>query len=588
MKSFKDIYRAAENKITGIGAAPGIVIGDVYLFTKEKMEISKASIADVEEAKKNLQEALERSKKELTKIFAIAKEKMGPTRAGIFEAHLMILDDPILIENIIKRIEEEKKQPEYIVNDEITKYQDLMIISHESYMKERAHDIEDIKNRIIRNLRKKQWKSKIQRDVVIVSETLTPADTLLLSRNKVKSFITDHGGLTSHAAIISRSLNIPAVVGTHDATHKLKEGQKVIVDGFHGYVLYNPTKEQIEFFEAKHEHLVSLQKELEHLVDQPAVTKDGKEIELLANVDVTGEIDIVKTSGAKGIGLYRSEQLLDELGTIPSEDEQTKVYSRLASRVYPDSITIRAFDIGGDKFNLFDYDEPNPFLGLRGIRLLLENTRLFKEQIRAVLRASINKNIKFLLPMVSTITEIRRSKKIISDCMAELSNEKINFDGEMEIGIMIEVPSAAVMTKELAIEVDFLSIGTNDLVQYLMAVDRGNDMVADLYQEFSPVVLRTIKMIVDDAKRAGKPVSVCGEMAAETLAMPLLVGLGLESLSISPTTIPYAKKIITSFKYKDAKKMAKNCVENCFEEEIVKNLEKFFEKNKIVRTRNII
>jgi phosphotransferase system enzyme I (PtsI) len=307
-----------------------------------------------------------------------------------------------------------------------------------------------------------------------------------------------------------------------------------------------------------------------------------------ANVDVTGEIDIVKTSGAKGIGLYRSEPLLDELGTIPSEEEQTVVYSRLASRVYPDSITIRAFDIGGDKFNLFDYDEPNPFLGLRGIRLLLENPKLFKEQIRAVLRSSKNKNIKFLLPMVSTITEIRRSKKIISDCMAELSNEKINFDSEMEIGIMIEVPSAAVMAKELASEVDFLSIGTNDLVQYLMAVDRGNDLVSDLYQEFSPVVLRTIKKIVDDAKLAGKPVSLCGEMAAETLAMPLLVGLGLESLSISPVTIPYAKKIITSFKYKDAKKMAKNCVENCFEAEIVNNLEKFFEKNKIIRTRNII
>ena len=588
MKSFKDIYRSADNKITGIGAAPGIVIGEVYLFTKEKLEISQTDITDVEEAKNNLKEALERSKKELTKIFAIAKEKMGPTRAGIFEAHLMILDDPILIENINKRIEQEKKQPEYIVNDEITKYQDLMIISHESYMKERAHDIEDIKNRIVRNLRKKQWQSKIQSDVVIVSETLTPADTLLLSRNKVKSFITDHGGLTSHAAIISRSLNIPAVVGTHDATHKLKEGQKVIVDGFHGYVLYNPNKEQTDFFEAKHEHLVSLQKELEHLVDQPAVTKDGKKIELLANVDVTGEIDIVKTSGAKGIGLYRSEQLLDEMGTIPSEEEQTTVYTRLASRVYPDSITIRAFDIGGDKFNLFDYDEPNPFLGLRGIRLLLENPRLFKEQIRAVLRASNTKNIKFLLPMVSTINEIRQSKQIISDCMEELSNENIKYDSEMKIGIMIEVPSAAVMTKELAIEVDFLSIGTNDLVQYLMAVDRGNDMVADLYQEFSPVVLRTIKMIVDDAKRAGKPVSVCGEMAAETLAMPLLVGLGLESLSISPTTIPYAKKIISSFKYKDAKKLANNCVENCFEEEIVNNLERFFEKNNIIRTRNII
>ena len=588
MKSFIDVYKNAENKISGIGAAPGIVIGEVYLFTKETLKISKGNITNIEEAKRNLNEALERSKKELTKIFMIAKEKMGPTRAGIFEAQLMILDDPVLIKNIIKRIEEEKKQPEYIVHDEISKYQDMMVISQESYMKERAHDIEDIKNRIVRNLRKKQWQSKIQKDVVIVSDSLTPADTLLLSRNKVKSFITDHGGLTSHAAIISRSLNIPAVVGTHDASHKLKNGQKVIVDGFHGYVLFEPTKDQINFFEEKHEHLVRLQKELEGLVDQPAITKDGKKIELFANVDVTGEIDIVKTSGANGIGLYRSESLLNELGTIPSEEEQTEVYSRLAARVYPDSITIRAFDIGGDKFNLFDYDEPNPFLGLRGIRLLLENPRLFKEQIRAVLRASKNKNVKFLLPMISTIDEIHQTKKMLSDCMAELSNEKIEFDSELEIGIMIEVPSAAVMAKEFASEVNFLSIGTNDLVQYLMAVDRGNDLVSKLYQEFSPVVLRTIKKIVDDAKRAGKPVSLCGEMAAETLAMPLLVGLGLESLSISPATIPYAKKIITSFKYKDAKKMAKNCVENCYEEEIVNNLKKFFEKNKIVRTRNII
>ena len=588
MKSFIDVYKNAENKISGIGAAPGIVIGEVYLFTKETLKISKGNITNIEEAKRNLNEALERSKKELTKIFMIAKEKMGPTRAGIFEAQLMILDDPVLIKNIIKRIEEEKKQPEYIVHDEISKYQDMMVLSQESYMKERAHDIEDIKNRIVRNLRKKQWQSKIQKDVVIVSDSLTPADTLLLSRNKVKSFITDHGGLTSHAAIISRSLNIPAVVGTHDASHKLKNGQKVIVDGFHGYVLFEPTKDQINFFEEKHEHLVRLQKELEGLVDQPAITKDGKKIELFANVDVTGEIDIVKTSGANGIGLYRSESLLNELGTIPSEEEQTEAYSRLAARVYPDSITIRAFDIGGDKFNLFDYDEPNPFLGLRGIRLLLENPRLFKEQIRAVLRASKNKNVKFLLPMISTIDEIHQTKKMLSDCMAELSNEKIEFDSELEIGIMIEVPSAAVMAKEFASEVNFLSIGTNDLVQYLMAVDRGNDLVSKLYQEFSPVVLRTIKKIVDDAKRAGKPVSLCGEMAAETLAMPLLVGLGLESLSISPATIPYAKKIITSFKYKDAKKMAKNCVENCYEEEIVNNLKKFFEKNKIVRTRNII
>lgn len=588
MKSFKDIYKGCENKIAGIAAAPGIVIGEVYLFTKEKLEISNADITDVEEAKINLHEALTRSKKELTKVFAIAKDRMGDTRAAIFEAQLMILDDPILIGNIIKRIEDEKKQPEYIVDDEISKYQQLMILSNESYMKERANDIEDIKNRIVRNLRKKRWQSRIQSEAVIVSDSLTPADTLLLSRNKVKSFVTDHGGLTSHAAIISRSLNIPAVSGTHNATKKLKEGQTVIVDGFHGYIIYDPTDEQISFFEEKHQHLVTLQKELEELTDKPAITKDGKEIQILANVDVTGEMDVVKTSGANGIGLYRSEQILDELGTIPTEDEQVTIYSRLASRIYPDNITIRAFDIGGDKFRLFDYDEPNPFLGLRGIRLLLDNPKLFKEQIRAVLRSSSNKNVQYMLPMISTIDEIHRSKKIIQECMDELLIEKKSFDAEMKVGIMIEVPSAAVMTKEFADEVDFLSIGTNDLIQYLMAVDRGNDLVADLYQEFSPVVLRTIKKIVDDAKLAGKPVSLCGEMAADTLAMPLLVGLGLESLSISPATIPYAKRIIKSFNYKDAKKMADKCITVCYEAEIEETIQKFFEENDITRTRNII
>ena len=588
MKSFKDIYKNSENKISGIAAAPGIVIGQVYLFAKEKLDISKSPITDADEAIANFLEALKQSKKELNKIFGIAREKMDEVRAAIFEAQVMILDDPILIQNIESRIQKEMIQPEFIVADEISKYQELMIISHESYMKERAHDIEDIKHRIIRNLQKKRWQSKIETNMIVVSEALTPADTLLFSRRETLAFVTDHGGLTSHAAIISRSLNIPAVVGTHNATQIIKDGETIIVDGFHGYIITNPTEDQINFFTEKQKKLLAIQKGLEELREQPAKTIDGKEIKLEANVDVTGEIDVVLTSNANGIGLYRSEQILNELGVFPEEDEQTIIYSKLASRIYPKVVTIRAFDIGGDKFRISEYKEPNPFLGLRGVRFLLENESLFRTQIRAVLRASENKNIKFMIPMVSTLDEVWRCLDIIHECKSDLKREKVKFDTHIKIGIMVEVPSAAVMAKEYAEEVDFISIGTNDLIQYMMAVDRGNDLVSELYQEFSPVVIRTIDHIVKAAKHSKIPVSICGEMAADTLAIPLLVGLGLDSLSMSPVTILYAKRIIREFKFKDAKALADECLKCKTEIEIQKKVKKFFDDNNISRTRNIL
>jgi phosphotransferase system enzyme I (PtsI) len=588
LKSFKEIYRTSENKISGIAAAPGIIIGEAYLYTKEKLQISKTDVVDIEKAKSDLTEAIAKSKKELNKIFAIAREKMDEVRAAIFEAQLMILDDPILLNEIIRRVESERKSPEYVVDDEISKYQSRMILSHEAYMKERAMDIEDIKQRIVRNLQKKRWESKITHNVIVVSESLTPADTILLSRNKVLAFVTDHGGLTSHAAIISRSLNIPAVVGTHNSTTQIKDGDEIIVDGFYGYVITKPTPDQKEFFIGKRKRLLDLQKELEELKDEKAVTKDGREIKLLANVDVSGEIEMVITSGAAGIGLYRSEQILNELGEFPSEEEQTIIYSKLSSRIYPYAITIRVFDIGGDKFRFLDFEEPNPFLGLRGIRLLLENPAMFKTQIRAILKSSVNKNIKMMLPMVSTLKEIRESKKIIAACKKELKAEKIKFDEDIGIGIMIEVPSAAVMAREFSKEVDFVSIGTNDLVQYLMAVDRGNDLVSALYQEFSPVVVNTLKHIIDETKKSRKPVSLCGEMAADTLAMPLLIGLGLDSLSMSPSTIPYAKRIIRSCDYKKAKRLAAQCLKMQSEEEVKATIESYFTKNKITRTRQII
>ena len=588
MKSFSKLYKNSLNKVSGIAAAPGIVIGQVYLFTKEKLDINKGEITNVDEAIKNFNEALNKSKKELQKIFAMAREKMDDARASIFEAQMMILDDPILLQKIIYRIEKELRQPEYIVHDEISKYQELMVLSNESYMKDRAHDIDDIKNRIIRNLQKKRLQSKIKHDVIVVSDSLTPADALLLSRNNVKGFVTDHGGITSHAAIVSRSLNIPAVVGTHNATEILKDDQTIIVDGFHGYIIFDPSEEQINFFSQKISRLLKLQEELIDLKDLPAETLDGKEIKLMANVDVSGEIDLVVTTGANGIGLYRTEQILDELGEFPTEDEQADIYSKLASRIYPETLIIRTFDIGGDKFKFLDFVEPNPFLGLRGIRLLLENLSLFKTQLRAILRASKNKNIQVMLPMISTIEEIWKSKEIITDCKKELKADKIHFDNHIKVGIMIEVPSAAVMSKEFSEEVDFLSIGTNDLIQYLMAVDRGNDLVSNLYQEFNPVVIRTIQHIVKEAKKNHKSVSVCGEMAADTLAIPLLIGLGLDSLSISPSTILYAKRIIRSCDYKKAKELAEECLTLRTQEEIISKLEKFFADNNITRTRQII
>jgi phosphoenolpyruvate-protein phosphotransferase (PTS system enzyme I) len=487
-----------------------------------------------------------------------------------------------------KRIEEEKRLPEYIVDDEISKYQRLMKTSHEAYMVERANDIEDIKNRIVRNLQKKRWESKIKRDVIVVSDSLSPADTILLSRNNIKGFITDHGGITSHTAIISRSLNLPAVVGTHNATMSIKEEDFLIVDGFHGYVIVNPEESEINFFKNKIVRLAKLNKELEEFVDKPSTTLDNKEIGLYANVDVSGEIDVVITTKAKGIGLYRTEQIIEEFNDFPSEEEQTAMFKKLADRIYPGIITIRAFDIGGDKVKFLDFKEPNPFLGLRGIRLLLDNVSLFKTQIRAVLKASTAKNIQFMLPMVSTLEEIITSKELIKICKKELKEEKMSFDKDIKIGIMVEVPSAAVMTYEFAKEADFLSIGTNDLIQYLMAVDRGNDLVSDLYQEFSPVVVRTISHIVKEAARAGREVSICGEMAADPLAIPLLVGLGLKSLSMSPVTILEAKKIIRNFEYSKAVKLAEECLELPTNSEIIAKIEKFFSDNLITRTREII
>ena len=569
-----------QNKMMhGIASAPGIAIAQAYVYLRDNEEISNSHITDVDEAVNSLKEALAKSKKELNKIFGLAIDKLGEKRAAIFEAQLMILDDPILIANIIKRINDEKRVPEFIVHDEISKYQQLMNQSHEAYMKERSHDIEDIKNRIIRNLKKKKWKSKIESDVIVVAHSISPSDTVLFSRANVKAYVTDLGGLTSHASIVARSLNIPAVVGLHDATNLIENGDIIIVDGFHGEIIINPGEEEIQKYREKIERLNRSDKELSALKDEPAVTRDGKELKLMANLDLDEEVELIFQNGAKGVGLVRTEQLFDDSESFPEEEEQYLYYKSISERIYPENVIIRAFDIGGDKVLPVDLKEPNPFLGWRGVRLLLDNPNLFRTQIRAVLRASVNKNIKFMIPMVTELAEIRKFKMLLDDCRGELKKEGISFDKGMKIGVMVEIPSAAVMAKEFAEQVDFLSIGTNDLIQYLLAVDRGNEIVSPLYQEFHPAVIRTLAHIIKEGKKAKVLVSLCGEMSSDPVAIPLLIGLGLDSLSMSVSAIPTIKKIVRNISYKECKALAEQCLALTTELEINNKLHIFFTNN---------
>lgn len=567
----------SKNVLHGISAAPGLHIATAFLYNKEIESVSDDAIDNIEESKEILLSALQKSKKELNKIFELAVDKLGEKRAAIFEAQLMILEDKILIDNLLSRIEKEKRSPEYIVFDEISKYQNLMNESSEYYLKERSHDIDDIKNRIIRNIKNKKWRSKIQSDVIVVAELITPADTVLFTRVNVKGYITNFGGLTSHAAILARSLNIPAVLGIHDATAKIKDGDKLIIDGFHGDIIINPTEEQEKLCRNRIKKLDEFDHDLLKLKDQPSITKDGRRINLMANLDVDEEIEFVIQNGAEGIGLIRTEQIFQVLENFPDEENQFIYYSVLAEKLYPHSITIRAFDIGGDKVLPFNVKEPNPMLGWRGIRFLLDHEELFSTQIRAVLRAGIHNNIKFMIPMVSSIRELIKTKELIEKCKRELEQEGKEYGNEIEVGIMLEVPSASLLIREFAQYADFFSIGTNDLIQYLLAVDRGNDIVSESYQEFHPAVIRTLDYMVKHSQLAKKPISICGEMAADLYAVPLLVGLGMESFSVNACSIPHIKKIIRKLSYEETMLLAKECLELSTEKEIKSKIKKYYD-----------
>jgi len=563
---------AAGNEVIlrGVAAAPGIASGPAFLYSKLIPRFEEKSITEEEVAAEitRLRNANARSEKELQKIHSFAEQKLGSENARIFEAQLMILADTILMGAIEQRITRERKNAEFVVASEIAKYKQIMLAAPDEYMHERAHDVDDVMNRIIRNIQDQKLYSRLEGASIIVSETLTPSDTVVFSRNQVLGYATDQGGVTSHAAILARSLKIPAVVGLRTSTKAIATGDRIAIDGYAGVVIVNPGEETLRTLERKKERFRDFEEHLVTIAPLTAETPDRKRIELSANIEFDAELEFARTQGSAGVGLFRTESQLIGRATYPTEDEQFEVYRRVAEAVHPHPVIFRAFDVGGDKLSPDAAHEANPFLGWRGIRVLLDRPDLFLDQIRGILRASTGKNVRIMFPMVTTLLELRRAREMVARAMRDLDARNLPYDPGIKTGVMIEVPAAAVLAGEIAAECDFLSIGTNDLIQYLLAVDRDNAAVAPLYQQFNPAVLRTIKSIIDAGHKRGVWVGMCGEMAGDPLATVLLVGLGIDELSVLPSVLPEIKKIILSIRFKDARRVAERVLAMTTEQEI--------------------
>jgi phosphotransferase system enzyme I (PtsI) len=581
MMTDQDSSIKKEVVMKGVAAAPGIAIGHVYLFKKVVPVVEAWDLGDNEfgHELERLDRAVAKSEKELNKILAFAQQKIGDAKAKIFEAQIMVLQDQVLLDAIRKRIRTEKKNAEHIVNDEIGKYARLMLAAHDDYMHERAHDVDDLKNRIVRNLQQEKLFSRLDESAVIVAHNLTPADTMILSRNNVLGYATDLGGVTSHAALLSRALKIPAAVGLGEASRSVVTGDLAILDGYSGTITIHPSQESLEAAERKREQFLEFESKLVELKNLPATTTDGHTVELSANIEFQEEIEYVVVQGSQGIGLYRSESILLDRDDFPSEEEQYREYKKIAGHIYPNRVIMRTFDVGGDKIAPEMAEEANPFLGWRGIRMMLDRPDLFLDQLRAMLRASTRKNIAIMFPMVTTIQEVYKAKELVEQAKAELQAKKIKFDAKIQIGVMIEVPAAALTAGEIAAEVDFLSIGSNDLTQYLLAIDRGNNLVADLYQELNPVVLRTLKHIIGGGHKHKKWVGICGEMASTPLAVPVLLGLGIDELSVIPSMLPEIKKIIRSTSYKEAQELAHKALTFASASEVESTARAFMKSN---------
>jgi len=566
-------------KIKGIGVSSGVGIGKVLILRKDEFSVPKRKISHDEISREiyRLEEALMATRKEISDLQKKISEDIGFDHGRIFEAHYLVLEDRVLIEDVIKQIKVKKVNVEYAFSESIKKYVDTLLKLNDEYLRERVVDIEDISRRVLRAMLKKKTLSlnDLKEKVVIVAHDLGPSQTASLPKDKVLGFVTDVGGRTSHTAIIAKSLGIPAVVGSEIATDNISSGDKIIVDGSSGIVIVRPIEKVLKEYRKK-STLYTKEVKAIHIPKAVKVcTKDGKAIVVSGNIELPEELSLIRKYGAEGIGLYRTEYIFLGRRDLPSEEEQFNSYSKVAKEVSPYSVIFRTIDIGGDKF-LSQPEVPHemsPFLGWRAIRFCLARPEVFKVQLKAILRASVNGNVKIMFPMISGIEELRQAKTLLDKCKKELSKEGKKFDENISIGVMIEVPSAALTADILAKECDFFSIGTNDLIQYSLAVDRTNEKVAYLYEPGHPAVLRLIKKTIEAAIQNDIWVGMCGEMSGDPIFSFLLLGMGLDRFSMSIPQVPKIKELISNINLKDAKAALQEALKLSTSKEVEKYLQ---------------
>ena len=557
-----------ERIFRGIGVAPGVVRGRVVILDPDHTERPprrRVEALNQPAELERLQDALAETRRQISDIQATVRNSIDSSDAAIFDAHLLVIEDQTLLDEVKRFIEEESVNVEFAFHEVSEKYVQALDAVEDEFLRERAADIRDVTARVLANLtgRTEQDLSHLTEPFILVRHDLSPSQTAQLNRDLVQGFATDVGGKTSHTAIMAGSLRIPAVVGLKNACENLATGDYVLLDGFNGVVVVNPTDQTLFEYGQLEKEQEDIQAKLSEIRDSPAITLDGHEIMLSANVEQIGDTVAVLECGAKGVGLFRTEYLFLERDTLPNEEEQFISYQRVAEAIAPESVIFRTLDIGGDKMGraFGESAEANPFLGWRAIRFCLARKDIFRTQLRALLRASAKGNVKLMYPMISGVEELDAANELLKECMDELSAEGEAFDVDIEVGVMIEIPSAVLIADALGARAKFFSIGTNDLIQYTLAVDRLNEKVADLYDPTHPALLRLMQMTIEAGRRNGIWTGICGEIAGDPTAIPLLIGLGIDELSVAPPMLPQIKYLIRRIKLSEAQQLAAQALE---------------------------